>query len=89
MEKSFNQVIRDNQNNLNLILNRNIIKNPYSMLDQYRAKLDKYEEKLDKINQINLVELEKQKEKTRLIKIIVLMCVVFIIIILLLLFGGI
>lgn len=89
LEKSFNQTIKDNENSLNIILNKNIIKNPYLMLDQYKSKLNSYEEKLDKINQVNLIELEKQKEKARLMKIIVAIVVAFTIIILLLLFGGI
>lgn len=89
LEKSFNQVIKDNQNSLNVILNKNVIKNPYLMIDTYRGELNKYEEKLDKINKVNLIELEKLKERARLIKIIVIIVVVFTIIILLLLFGGI
>lgn len=89
LENSFNQTINDNQNSLNVILDKNIIKNPYLMLDQYRSELNKYGEKLDKINQVNLIELEKQKEKARLMKTIVAIVVVFMIIILLLLFGGI
>ena len=88
LEKSFNQTIKDNQNRLDVMLNRNIIKNPYLMLDQYKNKLNSYEEKLDKINQVNLIELEKQKERARLVKIIVAIVVAFMIIILLLLFGG-
>ena len=89
LENSFNQTIKDNQNSLNVILDKNIIKNPYLMLDQYRSELNKYGEKLDKINKVNLIELEKQKEKARLMKTIVAIVVVFMIIILLLMFGGI
>lgn len=89
LEKSFNRTIKDNQNRINVILDKNIIKNPHLMLDQYMSELNKYEEKLDKINQVNLIELEKQKEKARMVKVIVAIVVVFMIMILLLMFGGI
>ena len=89
LERSFRVLIDDNQRSLDFILNRNIIKNPIIMLNAYKHKLNQYEEKLDKINQVNMLEIERQKEKSRMIKIIVAIVIVFMIIILLLLLGGI
>ena len=73
---------------LDKIKSSNCIKNPHSLLDDYKAELKIYEEKLDKINQVIMLKKDQEKQKATYQRIIVAIAVL-VIILLVIVFGGI
>ena len=73
---------------LDKIKSSNCLKNPYVLLDGYKAELKIYEEKLDKINQVIMLKKDQEKQKATYRKIIVAIAVL-VMILLIIVFGGI
>ena len=73
---------------LDKIKSSNCLKNPYVLLDGYRAELKIYEEKLDKINQVIMLKKDQEKQKATY-RIIIVAIAVLVMILLIIVFGGI
>ena len=73
---------------LDKIKSSSYLKNPYGLLDDYRAELKIYGEKLDKINQVIMLKKDQEKQKTTYRRIIVAIAVL-VMILLIIVFGGI
>ena len=73
---------------LDKIKSSSCLKNPYGLLDDYRAELKIYEEKLDKINQVIMLKKDQEKQKATY-RIMLVAIAVLAIILLIIVFGGI
>lgn len=71
------------------IKQNNIIRNPFSMLDKHKQRLNECRQKLDKINQYIELKQAQEKQKSTYRKIIVAIVVIAIIILIMLFNGGI
>ena len=81
-------LLKSGTDQLDKIKSSNCLKNPYVLLDDYRAELKIYEEKLDKINQVIMLKKDQEKQKATYRKIIVAIAVL-VMILLIIVFGGI
>ena len=89
LERNLNLRICENRKNLEAISNKNIIRNPYLILESHKMQLNMNKEKLEKLEQIINLKKEQQKQKATYVKIIAAIIAVVIMIIVLLIFGGI
>ena len=87
--KSIDVDMNNHKEDLKRYKDNKLIKNPYSILEGYKLRLNQNREKLDKIKQFMELERENKKQKTKYVVIIAVVVIIFITIILLLLFGGI
>ena len=81
-------LLKSKTEQLDKIKSSNCLKNPYGLLDDYKAELKIYEEKLDKINQVIMLKKDQEKQKATYRKIIVAIAVL-VMILLIIVFGGI
>ena len=81
-------LLKSKTEQLDKIKSSNCLKNPYGLLDDYKAELKIYEEKLDKINQVIMLKKDQEKQKATYRKKIVAIAVL-VMILLIIVFGGI
>lgn len=74
---------------LDKIKQNNLIRNPFSMLDKHKQRLNECRQKLDKINQYIELKQAQEKQKSTYRKIIVAIVVIAIIILIIVFNGGI